>query len=162
MSKTPIISMIAAIADDNVIGDGEKMLWHIPEDFKLFRDITTGKPIIMGRKTYDSIGRPLPKRHNIVLTRDASWTAEGVDVTQHLDDAIEIATNDGVEEICIIGGGHIYRRPAIEHCVHGLHWPGRDDAGRIHWVASGARIFRDEFEDMRNELGSQFVMKLTK
>ena len=53
-------------------------------------------------------------------------------------------------------------RPAIEHCVHGLHWPGRDDAGRIHWVASGARISRDEFEDMRNELGGQLVMKLTK
>jgi dihydrofolate reductase len=108
--KKPIISMIAAIANNNVIGDGEKMPWHVPEDLKLFRNITSGKPVIMGRKTYESIGRPLPKRHNIVMTRDTTWHAEGVSVVQSIDAALHEAAQSTPEEICIIGGGAIYQQ----------------------------------------------------
>lgn len=113
MSKskdTPLISMIAAIANNNVIGDGEKMPWHIPEDLKLFKQITTGKPVIMGRKTYESIGRPLPNRLNIVMTRDPNWTADGVLSAHSEDDALEKASQEDPDEICIIGGGHIYQQ----------------------------------------------------
>ena len=102
--------MIAAIANNNVIGDGEKMPWHVPEDLKLFRKITSGKPVIMGRKTYDSIGRPLPKRHNIVMTRDTNWDAEGVSVVQSIDAALHEAAKEQPDEICILGGGLIYQQ----------------------------------------------------
>lgn len=112
------ISLVAAAAANNVIGDGEKMPWHIPEDLKHFKNVTSGKPVIMGRKTYDSIGRPLPKRTNIVITRDKDWHAEGVVVVHDLQTAIDEGVkaissgNEGVNggELCVIGGGHIYQQ----------------------------------------------------
>jgi len=103
-----IISLIAAIDQNRVLGDGEKMLWHIPEDFKFFKATTMGKPIIMGRKTFDSIGRALPGRPNIVITRQADWTAEGVSVANSLEDAIKKAESHDIPEIMVIGGGQIY------------------------------------------------------
>ncbi|WP_135079956.1 dihydrofolate reductase [Terasakiella sp. SH-1] len=102
------ISMIVAVAENGAIGKDNKMLWHIPEDFKYFKTTTMGKPIIMGRKTYESIGRPLPGRLNIVITRDETWSVEGVSVVHSLDEAIELAKQDKGEEIFIIGGGTIY------------------------------------------------------
>lgn len=102
------ISLIAAVSENGVIGDGEKLLWHIPEDFKYFKATTMGKPIIMGRRTYDSIGRPLPGRLNIVITRNADWKADGVTTATSLEDAIKIAQNQNVDELFIIGGGQIY------------------------------------------------------
>lgn len=105
------ISLIVAMADNRVIGKSgdTRLLWHIPEDFKHFKALTTGKPIIMGRKTYDSIGRPLPNRPNIVVTRQANWSVSGVTVAGSLDDAFKMAQNMAAEEIMVIGGAEIYK-----------------------------------------------------
>ncbi|WP_394127911.1 type 3 dihydrofolate reductase [Vibrio hepatarius] len=101
-----IISMIAAMAQDRVIGIDNQMPWHLPADFAWFKRCTMGKPVVMGRKTYDSIGRPLPGRQNIVISRDASLVIEGVTTVTSIDEALTVAGS--VEEVMIIGGGTIY------------------------------------------------------
>ncbi|PCJ95052.1 MAG: diacylglycerol kinase [Hyphomicrobiales bacterium] len=106
MSK-PRISIIVGAAENNVIGHKGDMPWKVSADLKNFKKITLGKPIIMGRKTFESIGRPLPGRRNIVITRNPDWKAEGVDVFPSLEAAIE-ATSDS-EEVMIIGGGELYK-----------------------------------------------------
>src|SRR3989344_2426813 len=104
------ISLIAAASENNVIGDHGKIPWDIPEDMKHFRTLTTGKPVIMGRKTYESIGHPLPKRPNIVVTRQKDFVAAGCEMVSSLDEAIERAGGRGqTEELFVIGGGEIYR-----------------------------------------------------
>ncbi|MGB5805374.1 MAG: dihydrofolate reductase, partial [Vibrio anguillarum] len=102
-----IISMIAAMADNRIIGKDNQMPWHLPADFAWFKRCTLGKPVIMGRKTYESIGRPLPGRHNIVISRDASLAIEGVSIVSSIEEAIEVAGH--VDEVMIIGGGSIYQ-----------------------------------------------------
>ncbi len=104
------ISMIAAMANDRVIGKDNQMPWHLPADFAWFKRCTMGKPVIMGRKTYESIGRPLPGRQNIVISRDASLSIEGVECCTSIEQALTIAGE--VEEAMIIGGGSIY-----QHCL---------------------------------------------
>lgn len=89
--KEPIISIIAAIGSNRELGRNNKLLWHIPEDLKRFKQLTSGHPIIMGRKTFESIGRPLPNRLNIIITRDPEFKAEGITVVHSLDEAIKIA-----------------------------------------------------------------------
>ncbi|MBN3491261.1 type 3 dihydrofolate reductase [Vibrio neptunius] len=101
-----IISMIAAMAKDRVIGKDNQMPWHLPADFAWFKRCTMGKPVIMGRKTYESIGRPLPGRHNIVVSRDVNLAIEGVTTVISIDHALEAAGD--VDEVMIIGGGTIY------------------------------------------------------
>lgn len=107
------LAMIVAAAQNWVIGRNDQLPWYLPEDLKYFKQVTMAKPIIMGRKTYESIGRPLPGRTNIVITRDASWSAEGVKVCHSLDAAIGIAeaqaSLDGADEVMVIGGAEIYR-----------------------------------------------------
>ncbi len=107
------LSLIVAMSRNAVIGIDNQLPWHLPEDLKYFKSVTMGKPIIMGRKTYDSIGRPLPGRTNIVITRDPSWQAEGVSVAQTLEAALslgQVACNAaGADEIMVIGGEQIYR-----------------------------------------------------
>ncbi|KJY84741.1 diacylglycerol kinase [Vibrio neptunius] len=102
-----IISMIAAMAKDRVIGKDNQMPWHLPADFAWFKRCTMGKPVIMGRKTYESIGRPLPGRHNIVVSRDVNLAIEGVTTVITIDHALEAAGD--VDEVMIIGGGAIYK-----------------------------------------------------
>ncbi|AXB30378.1 type 3 dihydrofolate reductase [Vibrio campbellii] len=101
-----IISMIAAMADNRIIGKDNQMPWHLPADFAWFKRCTMGKPVVMGRKTYESIGRPLPGRLNIVISRDASLSIEGVTIVTSIEQALEVAGE--VEEVMIIGGGAIY------------------------------------------------------
>ena len=101
-----IISMIAAMANDRIIGKDNQMPWHLPADFNWFKRCTMGKPVVMGRKTYESIGRPLPGRQNIVISRDSNLSIDGVDVVTSIEQALEVAGN--VEEVMIIGGGSIY------------------------------------------------------
>ncbi|UTW54429.1 type 3 dihydrofolate reductase [Kordiimonas sp. SCSIO 12610] len=105
------ISCIAAMASNNVIGLNNQMPWHLPADLKHFKSITLSKPIIMGRKTFESIGRPLPGRTNIVITRNKGWHADGVTNASSLSDAIELARRlpEAVDEIMIIGGGQVYK-----------------------------------------------------
>ena len=105
MSK-PIISLIAAMAQNRVIGKGNEMPWHLPADLGHFKAVTLGKPIIMGRKTYESIGRPLPGRVNIVISSNAQYSLEGCETVTSLEEAIKLV--EDVEELMIIGGGFLY------------------------------------------------------
>tara|TARA_R110002167_G_scaffold318347_1_gene523969 strand:- start:134 stop:625 length:492 start_codon:yes stop_codon:yes gene_type:complete len=104
--------MIWAMSRNRTIGRNNALPWHLPEDMKYFKRVTMGKPIIMGRKTWESIGRPLPGRSNIVITRDPSYTAEGVKIVRTLEEAISLAESialiDGAEEAVVIGGAQIY------------------------------------------------------
>lgn len=103
--------LVVARARNGVIGNAGALPWHIPADLKHFKAITVGKPVIMGRKTFDSIGKPLPGRHNIVLTRDGGWQAEGVTVVPNLAEAIAAAGLDPharADAIMVIGGAQIY------------------------------------------------------
>ncbi|ODT17465.1 MAG: diacylglycerol kinase [Kaistia sp. SCN 65-12] len=104
---TARLSIIAAVAENGVIGRDGDMPWKLSTDLKRFKAITTGKPVVMGRKTFVSIGRPLPNRLNIVVTRDGAFAADGVTVVADLDAAIAAAGT--AEEVMVVGGGEIYR-----------------------------------------------------
>jgi len=108
------ISLVWAMAQNRVIGRNNQLPWYLPEDLKYFKRITLGKPVIMGRKTFDSIGKPLPGRTNIVVTRNHDWSFEGVRTLDSLEAARELCENqaivDGTEEAMIIGGAEIYRQ----------------------------------------------------
>ena len=110
--------MIAALAENRVIGIDNSMPWHLPGDFKYFKATTLGKPIIMGRKTWDSLGRPLPGRLNLVVTRQQNLQLEGAEVFTSLEAAMERAeewaAEQGVSEVMLIGGAQLYGQ-ALEH-----------------------------------------------
>ena len=103
-----MISLIVAASTNNVIGLHGDLPWRLSDDLKRFKAVTMGKPIIMGRLTWESIGRPLPGRQNIVVTRQADYSAEGCDVVTSVDEALDAA--GAVPEIMVIGGGDIYRQ----------------------------------------------------
>lgn len=102
------VVMVAAVADNGVIGRCGDIPWSIPEDLKHFRATTKGHTVLMGRATYDSIGHPLPYRTNIVVTRQQDWSADGVLVAHSVEDGIALA-QDVEGDVMVIGGGHIYR-----------------------------------------------------
>lgn len=108
------VAMIVAVAKNGVIGRDNQLPWHIPEDLKWFKENTMGKPMIMGRKTFESLGRPLPGRPHIVLTRDPDFSYEGVHVVRTIESALELAQNivneNHVEEVMVIGGANIYQQ----------------------------------------------------
>ncbi|GAA0561795.1 dihydrofolate reductase [Halomonas salifodinae] len=108
------VAMIAALSRNRVIGVDNQLPWYLPEDLKFFKRMTQGKPLVMGRKTFQSIGRPLPGRLNIVVTRDAGFAHPGVRVCHDLASALELAEQqallEGAEEIMVMGGGEIYRQ----------------------------------------------------
>ena len=101
------ISIIVAKSRNNVIGSEGNLPWHIPEDLKKFKSITMGKPMIMGRSTFESIGKALPGRKNIVMTRDKEYQADGISVAHNLEEALILC--EQAREIMIIGGGEIYK-----------------------------------------------------
>ena len=106
-----MISLIAAVARNRVIGKDNQLLWHLPEDMQYFREITRGKPVIMGRKTWESLPdafRPLPGRHNIVVSRNPSYLAPGATLAGSLEEAIRKAGDD--VEVFVIGGAELYRQ----------------------------------------------------
>ena len=110
MSTT--ISIIAALGKNRAIGKNNQLLWHLPEDLKRFKTLTMGHPVIMGRKTFDSIvsvlGKPLPDRTNIVITRNADWAYAGAEVAHTLEEALSAAKALGDSKVFIIGGAQIY------------------------------------------------------
>jgi dihydrofolate reductase len=118
MKKHLPLSLIAALAENRVIGIDNSMPWHLPGDFKYFKATTLGKPIIMGRKTWDSLGRPLPGRLNLVVTRQQDLRLEGAEVFTSLHAAVhraeEWAREQGVSEVMLIGGAQLYGQ-ALEH-----------------------------------------------
>ncbi|MDR9750818.1 dihydrofolate reductase [Pseudomonas sp. SZMC_28357] len=112
MTKSLPLSLIAALGENRVIGVDNSMPWHLPGDFKYFKATTLGKPIIMGRKTWDSLGRPLPGRLNIVVSRQAGLVLEGAEVYPSLETAVvraqAWANEQGVDEVMLIGGAQLY------------------------------------------------------
>lgn len=106
----PVLSAIVAMSENRVIGKDNKLPWHLPADLKHFKEITTGHHIIMGRKTFESIGKSLPNRVNIVLSRDTDFVASGCQTVTSIDSALEIAKAAQQHEIFIIGGAEIYRQ----------------------------------------------------
>lgn len=103
-----IISLLLAASENNVIGKNNGLPWHLPDDLKYFRNLTWGLPILMGRKTFDSIGKPLPGRKSIVITRNESWNHTGVEVVHSLEEAVRKAEALGAKEIFVIGGAAIF------------------------------------------------------
>lgn len=134
----PRLQIIVAMDPDGVIGRDNRLPWHLPEDLRHFKRITTGHTVVMGRRTYESIGRPLPNRRNIVLSRQADWEAPGIEVHADLDSALAAA---GEGPVFVIGGAELFRetlpRAAVLHLtrVHqrypgDVHFP---DAGK-DWI----------------------------
>ena len=116
-----MMSAVVAIASNRVIGDGKGLLWHLPDDLKRVKSLTMGCPLLMGRKTWQSIGRPLPGRGSIVLSRDLNWQAKGAIVVNDFESALAAAKawiavhNPDCEKIILFGGGEIYRL-GLDYC----------------------------------------------
>jgi dihydrofolate reductase len=126
MASSPQISIIVAIAENGVIGRDNGLPWRLSTDLKRFKALTIGKPIILGRKNYESIGRPLPGRPNIVVSRNPDFSGEGLIVVPSLEAALAAARIEavrlGVDEICVIGGGQIYAQALdISDVLHVTH-----------------------------------------
>ncbi|MEJ2603290.1 MAG: dihydrofolate reductase [Gammaproteobacteria bacterium] len=107
MDGTPVVSLVVAAAANDVIGVDNRLPWHLPEDLQHFRRLTMGKPVVMGRRTHESIGRALPGRRNIVLSRDPRYGAEGCETAVAFDEALALAGD--VPEVMVIGGAALYR-----------------------------------------------------
>jgi dihydrofolate reductase len=160
--NTPRISIVVALGKNgtthNTIGKGNKLLWHISEDLKRFKKITLGHPIIMGSKTYESIGHPLPDRTNIVLTRDKSWQKEGVVPCHSLPDAFAYAKSLGSKEIFVCGGSEIYTQalPFVDRLYLTLIEDEKDaDSFFPDWSEFTKEIEREEKRD--EKLGVNYV-----
>ncbi len=106
-----MLSLVVAVGENNEIGKAGRMPWHLPADLRHFKALTLGKPVIMGRRTFEAIGKPLPGRRNIVVSRKPGYNAPGCEVTQSFTDALVLAV--GVAEIMVIGGGEIYREALL-------------------------------------------------
>ncbi len=159
------LSVIVAAAENGVIGRNNALPWHLPEDLRYFKRVTMGKPIVMGRKTFESIGRALPGRTNIVITRGQTCQADGVRTVATLDEALrvarEVATRDGVEELLVIGGAQIYQSalPRAQRLylteVHArvegdvrlpeIDWAQWREVGRKRYRAEGANPYDYSF-----------------
>ena len=128
-----MVSLIVAAAENNSIGKNNQLLWHLPNDLKFFKNSTWGMPVIMGRKTFESVNKPLPGRFNIVITRQPGWNAEGVIVAADLNDALKKADETNCKEVFIIGGGEIY--------TQGFEIAGKIYLTRVHAVLEGDTFF---------------------
>ncbi len=145
-----ILSLIAGVARNGVIGRDNQLLWRLPEDMKHFRATTMGAPVIMGRKTWDSLPerfRPLPGRRNIVLTRQPGFVAEGASLAADLDAALALARGDGAPRAFVIGGEQVYRAalPMADELV--LTEVERDEVGDAHFPD----FCRDAFAEVARE-----------
>ncbi len=105
-----IVSLVVAAAENNAIGKNNQLLWYLPNDLKFFKNTTWGMPVIMGRKTFESVNKPLPGRMNIVITKQAGWKSDGVTVASSLNDALQKAEAANYKQAFVIGGGEIYKQ----------------------------------------------------
>ncbi|MGF1803238.1 type 3 dihydrofolate reductase [Vibrio gigantis] len=155
-----IISMIAAMANNRVIGKDNQMPWHLPADFAWFKRSTMGKPVVMGRKTYDSIGRPLPGRLNVVISRDATLEIEGVTTVTSIDEALELVSD--AEEVMIIGGGSIYESclpKADKLYLTYIDFDVDGDTQFPDWGEGWEQSFSDTYQaDEKNKHNMEFVI----
>jgi len=153
-----MISIIVAIASNGVIGSQNRLLWHIPEDLKRFKAITSGHPVVMGRKTFESLGRPLPDRTNVVITRNDTYNAEGAKVVGSLREAIALFSE--TEEIFIIGGGEICAEAmpiADKLYITAVEHPYEGDTMFPEWERSQWRLIKEE----RMAQGEKFEFPFT-
>ena len=153
-----MISIIAAVASNGVIGGSNRLLWHISEDLKRFKAITSGHPVVMGRKTFESLGRPLPNRTNVVITRNSAYSAEGVRVVASLEEAIALFSGD--EEVFVIGGGEIYTQAlpiADKLYLTIVEYPYKGDTMFPEWDKSQWRLT----EEVRIPRGETFEYPFT-
>lgn len=127
------IALVVAAAENNVIGKNNQLLWRLPNDTKFFKNTTWGLPVIMGRKTFDSLGKPLAGRTNIVITRQPDWQAPGAVVVNSLDEAIKAAAATDAKEASVIGGGEIY--------AQALPLANRIYLTRVHASFEGDTVF---------------------
>lgn len=105
-----IISLVVAAAENNAIGKNNQLLWHLPNDLKFFKNLTWGMVVVMGRKTYEAVDKPLPGRVNIVITRQEDWKKEGTITASDFSEALTIAEETHFKEVFVIGGGEIYKQ----------------------------------------------------
>ena len=129
------ITLIVAVADSGVIGRDNTLPWHLPEDLKRFKRLTMGKPMVMGRKTFESIGKPLPGRVNIVVTRDANYQRDGVTVVHDVDAALRAAGD--APEVMVIGGAELFRAYLPRASRLHLTRVHADIPGDVHWPEIG-------------------------
>lgn len=133
------ISAIVAVSENNAIGHENQLPWHLPEDLKFFKRTTLGKPVVMGRKTFESLGKALPKRLNIVLSRQADLELpDGVLLYNNLEDALKKLEDDGTEEAFVIGGGHVFAEamPLLDRLY----------ITRVHTIIEAADTFFPELD----------------
>ena len=160
-----VIAMIVAMAENRVIGRNNQLPWYLPGDLKYFKATTMGKPVIMGRKTYESIGKPLPGRANIVVTGNENYSADGVSVVHSIEEALQraksVAVADGAKEIMVIGGAELYKEflPNIKRLyltkIHAsvdgdayfptLDWRQWQELGREDFDAEGPNPYNYSF-----------------
>lgn len=149
--ERPRIVLVAAVARNGVIGAGGGIPWRLPEDFAHFKRVTAGHSLVMGRATYDSIGRPLPGRPSIVITRDRSWRAEGVEVAHSLPEALELAVAHG-PDVAIVGGAGVYAE-ALPLATHQI-------LSEVHQEPEGDTFYpefdRDEWRETYRIPGPEF------
>jgi dihydrofolate reductase len=160
-----MVSIIVAAAENNVIGRQGQLPWHLPADLQHFKKLTLGHPIVMGRRTFESIGRALPGRTNIVVTGQTNWPApDGVLLAHSLPEALALAAEQpGGEEVCIIGGGEIYREalPAVD-VVHLTEVHTTVPDGDTFFPTLSPTTWREETRqrhapDVKNDLAYSFV-----
>jgi dihydrofolate reductase len=157
------IVLIAALDRDYAIGKGNALPWHLPADLKRFKALTLGKPLLMGRKTAESLGRALPGRRNLVLTRSGRAPFDGMEAVASVDNALRIATEDAADELCVIGGGEVFAMT--------LPSAARMHLTRVDTIVEGADAFFPRFDrddwiettcethaaDARHAFGFEFV-----
>lgn len=128
-----VLSIVVAASTNNVIGKDNQLLWKLPNDMKFFKNTTWGMPVIMGRKTFESLGKPLTGRTNIVITRQPDYAPEGTHIARDLDQAIALAADVDAREAFILGGGEIYRLS--------LPYTQRIYLTRVHTIIDGDTYF---------------------
>lgn len=128
-----LISLVVAATENNVIGKNNKLLWHLPNDLRFFKNTTWAMPVIMGRKTFDSLGKPLTGRTNIVITRQSTWYADGVKIVPNLEEGLKEASLADAKEAFVIGGGEIFKQSIL--LAHKIY------ITRIHTTLQGDTFF---------------------
>ena len=166
-TKSKKLTLVLAVADNGVIGAPGKLLpWRLPNDLEHFKRLTLGKPMIMGRKTYDTIGRPLPGRHNILISRNPDFKVPGADVVGSLEEALSLARKDPGDEIMVAGGASVFEQLLPSADTIYLTEVHAEPHGHVHF-----RFDRDDWEetsrndhpaDQRNEHPYSFVTLLRK
>jgi dihydrofolate reductase len=161
----PQLSLIWAMDENRLIGNNNALPWHLPADLAFFKRTTMEKPIIMGRKTYDAIGRPLPGRQNIIITRDTAYTAKGCDIANSIDEAMSLVPEE-VQEVMLIGGASLYLQTLaqadalyitqIYHAFSGDTWFPEID------MSQWSETYREDFEADEKNLHPYSFMQYTR